>query len=200
MEVPAKAGIPPFCSATCLASFNERVLRPELVELAGSNIHGCLACRTCSKHKDGHCSQVKDIGNACIDKMVAADDVLLGSPTYFSDLSPEIKALIDRAGLVAMANGGMFRRKVGAAVVAVRRAGAVHTFDSINHFFLISEMIIPGSTYWNIGYGLDPGDVSHDEEALRTMTALGRNMAWLLKRLNHATLRNDNENEQCMPS
>jgi len=158
-------------------------IETELVELAGATIHGCLACRKCSTRKDGRCSQTGDMGNVCIDKMAAADGILLGSPTYVTDVSPEIKALIDRACLVARANGGMFRRKVGAAVVAVRRAGAMHAFDSLNHFFLINEMIIPCSSYWNIGIGREPGDVERDEEGIQTMKTLGQNMAWLLKRV-----------------
>ena len=158
-------------------------IETELVELAGATIHGCLACRKCSTRKDRRCSQTDDMGNVCIDKMAAADGILLGSPTYVADISPEIKALIDRACLVSGANGGMFRRKVGAAVVAVRRAGAIHAFDTLNHFFLITEMIIPGSSYWNIGYGREPGEVEKDEEGIRTMKTLGRNMAWLLKKV-----------------
>jgi multimeric flavodoxin WrbA len=162
-------------------------IETELVELAGTTIHGCLACRKCSTRKDRRCSQTNDMGNVCIDKMAAADGILLGSPTYVADISPEIKALIDRACLVARANGGMFRRKVGAAVVAVRRAGAIHAFDALNHFFLISEMIIPGSSYWNIGIGREPGEVEKDEEGIQTMHTLGRNMAWLLKKVAPAT-------------
>ena len=84
---------------------------------------------------------------------------------------------------MARANGGLFRRKVGAAVVAVRRAGAIHALDSLDHFFLINEMIIPGSSYWNVGIGRDIGDVEKDEEGIRTMKTLGQNMAWLLKRI-----------------
>ena len=158
-------------------------IETELVELAGATIHGCLACRKCSARKDRRCSQTDDMGNACIDKMAAADGILLGSPTYVADISPEIKALIDRSCLVGRANGGMFRRKVGTAVVAVRRAGAIHALDALNHFFLISEMIIPGSSYWNIGIGWEPGDVEKDEEGIQTMKTLGRNMAWLLKKV-----------------
>jgi multimeric flavodoxin WrbA len=123
------------------------------------------------------------VGNACIDKMVASDGILLGTPTYVADVSPEIKSLIDRACMVSGANGGLLRRKAGAAVVAVRRAGAMHAFDTLNHFFLITEMIVPGSSYWNIGIGREPGDVERDEEGIRTMKVLGRNMAWLLKKL-----------------
>jgi multimeric flavodoxin WrbA len=166
-----------------LAELAKEGIETELVELAGATIHGCLACRKCSAKKDRRCSQTGDMGNVCIDKMAAADGILLGSPTYVTDVSPEIKALIDRACYVSGANGGMFRRKVGAAVVAVRRAGAIHALDTLDHFFLISEMIIPGSSYWNIGIGRDPGEVEKDEEGIQTMKTLGRNMAWLLKKV-----------------
>jgi multimeric flavodoxin WrbA len=115
--------------------------------------------------------------------MTEADGIILGSPTYFSMMTPELKALIDRAGFVGIFNGHMFRRKVGAAVVAVRRAGAIPTFDAINHFFLISEMIVPGSSYWNVGVGLKKGDVENDEEGLEIMETLGKNMVWLIKKL-----------------
>ncbi len=158
-------------------------IETELIELSGSKIHGCLSCRKCSVRKDRRCSQRNDMGNALIEKMEQAGGILLGSPTYVSDVSPEIKALIDRASLVSRANGGMFRRKVGAAVVAQRRAGAIHAFDSLNHFFLINELIVPGSSYWNIGIGREIGDVEKDEEGVQTMKTLGQNMAWLLKKV-----------------
>lgn len=166
-----------------LKELEKEGIETELIELSGAKIHGCLACRKCSAKKDRRCSQTRDMGNVYIEKMEAADGILLGSPTYVADISPEIKALMDRACMVSKANGGMFRRKVGAAVVAVRRAGAIHAFDTLNHFFLISEMIVPGSSYWNIGYGLEIGDVEKDEEAIATMRTLGQNMAWLLKKL-----------------
>ncbi|HUP05125.1 MAG TPA: flavodoxin family protein [Bryobacteraceae bacterium] len=165
-----------------LGELEKEGIETELVEMSGAAIHGCLACRKCSTRRDGRCSQAGDMGNAYIEKMAAADGILLGSPTYVTDVSPEIKALMDRACLVARANGGMFRRKVGAAVVAVRRAGAIHAFDALNHFFLVNEMIVPGSSYWNIGIGREPGDVLKDEEGLQTMVTLGRNMAWLMKK------------------
>jgi multimeric flavodoxin WrbA len=158
-------------------------IETELIQLAGEQIHGCMACGTCRKVKNMECKIVNDNVNEYIKKMVEADGIILGSPTYFSMMSPEMKALIDRAGFVAMANGGLFKRKVGAAVVAVRRAGGVPTFDAINHFFLISQMIVPGSSYWNVGIGLNPGDVEKDAEGLKTMDDLGKNMAWLLKQL-----------------
>jgi multimeric flavodoxin WrbA len=158
-------------------------IETELIEMSGAKIHGCLACRECSKKRDHKCAQRDDMGNTYIEKMEQADGILLGSPTYVADVTPEIKALMDRACLVSKANGGIFRHKVGAAVVAVRRAGAMHAFDALNHFFLISEMVVPGSSYWNIGYGLEPGDVEKDAEAIQTMKTLGQNMAWLLKKV-----------------
>jgi Multimeric flavodoxin WrbA len=158
-------------------------IETEYIQLGGQPIHGCTSCGTCWKIKNRQCKIVNDNVNLYIQKMAEADGIILGSPTYFSMMTPEVKALIDRAGYVGMANDHMFKRKVGAAVVAVRRTGAMPTFDAINHFFLISEMIIPGSSYWNIGVGRAKGDVSKDEEGLATMETLGRNMAWLLKQL-----------------
>jgi len=165
-----------------LKELEKEGIETELIEMSGAKIHGCLACRECSKKKDRRCAQKNDMGNAYIEKMEQAHGILLGSPTYVADASPEMKALVDRACMVAKANGGIFRRKLGAAVVAVRRAGAIHVFDTLNHFFLISEMIIPGSSYWNIGIGREIGDVEKDEEGIQTMKTLGQNMAWLLKK------------------
>jgi multimeric flavodoxin WrbA len=172
----------------------EAVLQPlaeagaetELVELAGTNPKGCKACYVCFKEKDGTCAVKDDIINECIAKMVQADAIILGSPTYFADVSSEMKALIDRCGMVSRANGDLYRRKLGASVVAARRAGAIHAFDSMNHFFLIGQMIVVGSSYWNIGHGREKGDVSGDEEGMKTMRQLGENMAWLLTKLRGA--------------
>jgi multimeric flavodoxin WrbA len=155
----------------------------ELVQLAGKDIRGCKACYKCFNDKNSRCGVDNDFLNSCVEKMVEAEGVILASPTYFTDVTTEMKALIDRAGLVAKANDDMFKRKVGAGVVAVRRAGSIHVFDSINHFFLISQMIVPGSIYWNMGFGLEKGDVEKDTEGIQTMKVLGQNMAWLLKKI-----------------
>ena len=157
-------------------------IETEMIQLAGKKIRGCTACGKCYKNQDKRCDVDNDFANECIEKMIEADCIILGSPTYFADVTAEMKALIDRAGYVARANSDMLKRKIGAAVVAVRRAGAIHAFDTINHFFLISQMIVPGSSYWNIGVGRAIGDVEQDEEGLETMRMLGRNMAWLLKK------------------
>ncbi|MFH1532511.1 MAG: flavodoxin family protein [Pseudomonadota bacterium] len=158
-------------------------IKTELVQVGGRELHGCSACYLCKKQKDGRCGIDDDIANDCIEKMRTADGIIIGSPTYFADVTSETKALIDRAGLVARANGDMFKRKVGAAVIAARRGGQIHAFDTINHLFLIGQMIIPGSSYWNFGLGGSPGEVEKDEEGIKTMEDLGRNMAWLLKKL-----------------
>ena len=167
-----------------LEELEKQDIQTEMIQLSGQRIRGCTACYKCFDNKDKKCAVAEDAMNEYIARMLEADGIILASPTYFADVSAELKALIDRAGLVARANDNMFRRKVGAAIVAVRRAGAIHAFDTINHFFLIGEMIIPGSSYWNVGLGLKKGDAENDEEGLQTMQQLGRNMAWLLKKIN----------------
>jgi len=156
-------------------------IETELYQLGGKQVHGCTACGKCRELADGKCHIKNPVLQECIDKMREADGIILGSPVYFSDLTPEMKALMDVSGYVLRGCGNPLRRKVGASVVAVRRAGGMPTFDSMNRFFLINEMIIPGSSYWNIGIGKAKGDVLNDEEGLKTMQTLGENMAWLLK-------------------
>jgi Multimeric flavodoxin WrbA len=165
------------------AELEKEGIETELIQLAGKKMRGCTACLKCRENKDKRCSVDNDSFNTCFEKILEADGIILGSPTYFADLTPEIKALIDRAGYVSKGNGDLLKGKVGAAVSAVRRAGAVHTLDSLNHLFLMSQMIIPGSSYWNIGIGREKGDVESDAEGMQTMQVLGQNMAWLLKKI-----------------
>jgi multimeric flavodoxin WrbA len=168
---------------TVLGELEREGIRTELIQLAGLQLQGCTACYTCRDRKDRHCVLEGDSVNEYIEKMRAADGILLGSPTYFADITANMKALMERAGMVTRVNGDLLQRKVGAAVVAVRRAGAIHAFDSLNHFFTIGQMIIVGSSYWNVGIGRDVGAVERDDEGLQTMRTLGRNMAWLIKQL-----------------
>lgn len=165
----------------------EEGIETELIQLAGEPIHGCKACRTCYDTKNERCIIEDDKVNEYIQKMKKADGIIFGSPTYFSMMTTETKALVDRTGYVARANRHLFKRKVGAAVVAVRRAGGIPTFDAINHYFLINQMIVPGSSYWNIGLGNKKGDVESDREGMKTMEDLGRNMSWLIKKLKAKT-------------
>lgn len=131
--------------------------------------------------KDEKCVVSNDVFNEIMEKMIKADAIILGSPTYFTDVTAEMKALLDRSGMVALANDRLFRGKIGAAVVAVRRAGGTHVYDTINHMYLMSQMIVPGSVYWNLGIGLEKGEVGDDPEGLNNMKNLGETIAWLGK-------------------
>jgi len=184
---PRKKGNTYHAIQTVFKELNKGGIRTEFIQLGGSNIRACRACFRCFENKNKRCVQ-NDKLNPFIERMIGAEGIIIGSPTYFSNVSPEVKALIDRAGLVARANDHLLKRKVGAAVVAVRRAGATHVYSSINFFFGISHMIIPGSSYWNLGYGLKPGDILKDKEGIATFKDLGQNMVWLLKKLNEQTL------------
>jgi multimeric flavodoxin WrbA len=168
---------------TVLEELEKEGIGTELVQFAGQQPEGCRVCNICQKNLDKRCALDSDIVNEGIAKMIRADGILVGSPVYFGDLTAGTKGFIERAGRVARANGDMFKRKVGAAVVAVRRAGGMHTFDSINHFFTITQMIIPGANYWNIGIGREAGEARGDAEGIEIMRVLGRNMSWVMKKL-----------------
>ena len=166
---------------TVLNELSARGIETELFQLEGHPVSGCRACMGCRQRQNRRCVIEQDIINECIAKMVAADAIIIGSPTYFANVTTEIKALMDRAGYVAMANGRMLARKIGAAVVVHRRGGAVPVFDALNRFFLISGMIVPGSTYWNFAVGRNPGEVAEDVEGLANMRHLAETVAWLLE-------------------
>ncbi|MHB8070592.1 MAG: flavodoxin family protein [Candidatus Cryosericum sp.] len=159
-------------------------IETELVQLAGQAVRGCTGCGACARLKNRRCIMTDDMANEIMQKIFDADGILVGTPTYYANATPEILGLMARACMVSGNNGDLLRRKVGAAVVAVRRAGAVPAFDAVNHFFFISEMIVPGSSYWNLGVGRVKDEVNQDVEGIETMRNLGRNMAWLLGRLN----------------
>jgi len=151
----------------------------ELVKVGGTAIRGCLACYKCFENKDNECIIKNDGFNEIYAKLLKSDAMILGSPTYFAAVSADLKALIEKAGFVAYANGHAFSGKIGTAVVAVRRGGATHAFDSINHMFQMSRMIIPGSTYWNMGIGREKEEVKDDEEGMANMRHLGKVIDWL---------------------
>jgi len=166
-----------------LEELKKEGIETELIQLAGDTLSGCIACYKCAENKDQKCAVVKDRMNEYIPRMKEAQGILLGSPTYISDMTANMKALIERSTIVSKNNGDLFKRKVGAAVVSVRRAGSTHVLSSINYFFLINQMIIPGSSYWNMAIGRNPGEVKDDAEGVKTMKTLGQNMAWLLKKI-----------------
>jgi multimeric flavodoxin WrbA len=180
---PRKDGNTAILIRHVFAGLEKEGIETEMVQLAGHRLRGCLACFQCFANADRRCVQKGDALNTYIEKMVAAEGIVLGSPVYVASVPAEMKALIDRALMVTMANGGLLRRKVGAAVVAARRGGQLPALDTLNHFFLVSEMIVPGSSHWSHAFGLEKGDVDQDTEGIQTIETLGQNMAWLLKKL-----------------
>ena len=180
---PRKGGNTEILIREVFKELEKEGIETEFFQLGGKKVQGCIACMKCRKKADSKCHQDNDVINSCIKKMIKADAIIIGSPVYFADVTSEVKALIDVSGYAIRGGNNKIERKVGAAVIAVRRAGALHAFETINNFFLINGMIVPGSNYWNIGYGRNKGDVKEDEEGIKTMEVLGENIAWLLKKL-----------------
>lgn len=165
-----------------LVELRKEGIETELIQLAGQVVEPCKTCWACGGQ--GNCVHRKDSFQEIFEKMKEADGILLGSPVYSANISANMQALLERAAVVGDMNPGLFTHKVGAAVVAARRGGALNAVDAMNHFFLNHEMFVVGSTYWNMAYGQLPGDVAKDTEGLANMENLGKNMAWLLKELN----------------
>lgn len=153
----------------------------EIIHVGNKVIRGCLACGGCSRNKNEKCVINNDEVNEWIAKMKEADGIILGSPVYYSAIAGTMKSFLDRAFLVASENNGMFRHKVGASVVAVRRSGGVPVFDQLNNYLNYSEILMPTSNYWNVAYGRTEKEVLQDTEGMQIMRVLGKNMAWLLK-------------------
>ena len=165
---------------------NEAGIETEIVQIGGKLLRGCASCYSCFSTKDGKCAIKNDQMNEFILKAQQADGIIFASPTYYGSVSAEMKAFMDRLGLTTIGQGRTLTHKVGAAVISVRRGGAVTVFDELNRFMLGSGMIVPGSTYWNFGIGNAPGEVSDDAEGLRNMKDLGVQLAWLLKLVNQS--------------
>lgn len=153
----------------------------EILHVGHKRIHGCIACGKCSITMDEKCSIKSDELNDWLQIVKKADGIILGSPVYYSGIPGTMKSFLDRLFFVAGSNGNLFRHKVAAAVVAVRRTGGSAALDSLNHYLTYSEMIIAASRYWNVIHGRTPGEVIRDDEGAQIMSVLGENMAWLLK-------------------
>lgn len=166
----------------CLDGIKRFGIDVELISLSGKKIHPCVACGHCSRVKNGSCSLDDDF-TSIYKKLIAADIIIVGSPVYFGSATPETMALLDRTGYVQRASGFPLSRKVGASVAVARRAGQNFTFAQLLYWFLINDMIVPGSTYWNIGFGLGAGDIQNDLEALQTIDRLAENLAWTAQKL-----------------
>ena len=178
---PRKGGNTEMLLKEVLSELDAGGWETELVKVGGTAIRGCIACQKCFENKDNQCAVKTDKFNDIFEKLVRADAIIMGSPTYFAAISADLKALVERAGYVAYANDHAFTGKIGAAVVAVRRGGATHAYDTINHMYQMSRMVLPGSTYWNMGIGHGKGDVAEDAEGLRNMRHLGQSIDWLGK-------------------
>ena len=177
---PRKEGNTYHCLNIVMDELKAEGIECEYIWIGNEKLQGCTACMKCIENNDQKCVLPGDKMNEYIEEILRSDGIIIGSPTYFSDLTTNTKALIERVGY---ATGGHLKHKIGASVVAVRRAGAVHVFSSINYFFLIKQMIVVGSSYWNLGVGREPGEVLDDEEGIQTFERLGRNIAFVLKKI-----------------
>lgn len=164
-----------------LEQVRQEGIATELIQLP-NDLKGCTACYGCFRTKDGKCAMKGDQMNEFIAQAAAADAIILGSPTYFANVTSQMKAFIDRLGFVGRSNN-LLSRKIGAAVASVRRAGAMHAIAAMNNLFFINQMIVPGSIYWNMAIGRDKGDVARDEEGMNNMVDLGKTVGWLVKKL-----------------
>lgn len=180
---PKKEGNTYNAIKTVAAELEKEGIEVEIVHVGNKVIRGCIACGGCSRNKNERCVLDKDEVNEWIQKMKEADGIILGSPVYYSAIAGTMKSFLDRAFYVASVNGGLFRHKIGASVVAVRRSGGIPVFDQLNNFINYSEMIMPTSNYWNVAYGAAPGEVTQDEEGMQIMRVLGNNMAFLMNAL-----------------
>ena len=168
---------------TVFEELKKEGIETEMVQLAGKMIEPCKACWACGGRKN--CVHKKDLFQEIYEKMIQADGILLGSPVYTANISANMQAFLERASVVADMNRdeNLLRHKVGAAVTAARRGGALNALDAMNHFFMLQDMFIVGSSYWPMAYGRMPGEVKEDQEGIETMKNLGQNMAYLLKAL-----------------
>ena len=179
---PRQGGNTEIAVRHALKTISDEGLDTEFVSLAELPVLPCVACGGCRNFATPKCVQNDPNFDLILQKVIEADGLIVGSPVYFSSATPQLMALLDRIGYVTRPNL-VLRRKVGAAIAVARRAGTNFTFAQMNYFFLISEMIVPGSTYWNNAFGLKPGDVEQDEEGMQTITSLAKNVAWLVKKL-----------------
>lgn len=180
---PRREGNTELMLQRCLDTLEAEGVEVELVRLADKTVLPCKACGACAKTKDGTCATKNDDLHEIFGKMLAANIIVVGSPVYFGSATPQMMSLLDRAGYVSRVNGNLLSRKTGGAVVVARRAGQNFTFAQLLYWFMINDMIVPGSSYWNIAFGLKPGDAANDEEGIRTVTRFAENLAWTARKL-----------------
>ena len=177
---PRKNGNTELLTAHTLKAICEEGLDTELVSLAGLDIRGCNACMACRKEE---CCPIEDDLFPLYLKMKEADGIILASPVYFGSATAIMKALMERAGYISRQNGEPFKGKVGGPLVVARRAGHNFTVAQLTFWFQILGMVVPGSSYWNVAFGREKGEVSGDEEGMNTAWTFGKNMAFVVKKL-----------------
>jgi multimeric flavodoxin WrbA len=182
---PRKDGNTEVLLRRCLDGLGSRGIEGELVTLRGKTIEPCRACGVCAQRKDGTCGIVGDDFPPVFEAMRAADIIVVGSPVYFGSATPNLMALLDRAGYVSRQNGGFFTRKLGGPIAVARRAGHNFTFAQLLYWYMINDMVVPGSSYWNVALAREPGEVANDREGLATIDRFAENLAWLAGRLCH---------------
>jgi multimeric flavodoxin WrbA len=180
---PRKEGNTETLLAHCLKQIESEGITTEIVRLSGKTIKGCTGCGACRKMQDMTCVIKDDDFHEVFNKMLEADILITGSPVYFGSATPEIMALLDRAGYIARGNGNPFSRRIGGPITVARRAGHNFTNLQLLQWFMINDMVVPGSSYWNIAFGGKAGEAANDEEGMKTISRFGENLAWLAKSL-----------------
>ena len=178
---PRKKGNTAFALDLLCREFRNAGFDAEIIHVGNKQIHGCIACNKCIENKNEQCIIHTDEVNEWLRILKDADAILLGSPVYFAGIAGSMKCFLDRAFYVASANGGWFDGKVGASVVSLRRGGASAAFDGLNHYLLMSNMIVPASSYWNMVHGFQPGKAVSDGEGLQILENLAQNIIWILR-------------------
>jgi multimeric flavodoxin WrbA len=179
---PRRGGNTDILVNTALEVLRAEGLQIEFLSLADRPIKPCVACAGCFSTDQPRCVQEDPAFEGMIERFIEADGILVGSPVYFGSATPQTMALLDRVGYVSRRHK-FLRHKVGAAIAVGRRAGQNFTFAQLNYFFLLSEMFVPGSTYWNVAVAREKGEVTADAEGIQTIRALAANMAYLIKKL-----------------
>jgi multimeric flavodoxin WrbA len=179
---PRKSGNTEVLLQRCLAGLATKGITGDLISLRDKTIKGCRACAMCSRNRDKQCNTKDDDFHPIFAAMQSADIIVVGSPVYFGSATPEMMALLDRAGYVSRANGHLFSRKLGGPIAVARRAGHNFTYAQLMFWFTINDLIVPGSTYWNVGLAGLPGEIAEDEECLRTIDRFAENLAWLAEK------------------
>ncbi|WP_304332219.1 flavodoxin family protein [Brachyspira innocens] len=168
---------------------NREGIETEMIQLARQVIEPCKACWGCAKKTN--CVHRNDNFQEYFEKMKNADGIILASPVYSANISSNLQAFLERASVISdmHRDKNLFKYKAGASVCALGRGGALNAIDAMNHFLIIQDMFLAGSSYWTFAFGKDIEDVKNDEEGIKTIKNLGINIAYLMKALEDKKLK-----------